>query len=79
MRGITAPDRRYTAESNNKNNMEVVQRQACRWREQVKDPNLSTWNFSHLIFDKDTKNKLEEKKAFSTNAAGNTECPVAEE
>lgn len=44
--------------------MEVVQRQACRWKEQVKDPNLSTWNFSHLIFDKDTKNKLEKRMHF---------------
>ena len=49
--------------------MELAQRQTCRPRKQVKGPNLNIRNFSHLVFDKDTKNMLEKKKGSSTNGA----------
>ena len=36
--------------------MAQVQKQTSRPMEQIKDLNISTHNFSHLMFDKDGKN-----------------------
>lgn len=36
----------------------------------IEDPNMFTTNFSHLIFDKESKTSTEEKAASSTNGAG---------
>lgn len=36
----------------------------------IKDPNMSTCNFCHIIFDKDVKKPNLEKRASSPNGSG---------
>lgn len=47
--------------------------QTCRQWNKSKDPNMSTHNYNHLIFNKDAKNILE-KRQHQTNGAGKTRC-----
>lgn len=52
--------------------MVLMLTQICRQWNKSKDPNMSTHNYNHLMFNKDAKNILE--KASSTNSAGKTRC-----
>lgn len=53
--------------------MIIAPKQTCGQMEQKEDPNMSSWNHSHLILDKDVKNKHWGKTEYSTNLLGKTD------
>ena len=53
-------------------------RQKDQWN-WIKDPNINTHTYEHLIFDKEAKNFKMKKKTSSTNGAGITGFQHVEE
>lgn len=58
----------------------VQNRHTDQW-DKMEDPNISTYNYGHLIFNKESKKKVPWRKetTSSKNGAGKTKCPHAEE
>lgn len=49
-----------------------------QWNKILKKTNINTCNYSHLIFDEDSKN-IHWEKEYKTNSTGKTECPLVKE